>query len=209
MAIGRGGGPPDIKGTLGTLLRTTLNQMAALRDAVERGARTQRGWLDSALLSRQRKDVLASLGEVVYQLAVSGELGDLDEFPEVGRLIYDLEDIDAQIEQTETELTRRTGRRSPREVWGRPPRDQEDPGEYRVWRPVDPDAESAPEASNPESPVKNQAKRRGGRRRASRSSGGGIQFVEDGASQADEEAELAEYMHEDDVAPPASGSEDD
>lgn len=183
--------------------------MAALRDAVERQARTQRGWFDSALLSRQRKDVLASLGEVVYQLALAGELGDLEEFPEVSRLIYDLEDIDAQIEQSEAEIAARSGRRTPREVWGRGPRKApEPPGEFRVWRPVDPDEPSAEEPPNPE-PAPKKPKRRGGRRRrAAREKTGKIEFVQDDTP-VEDDSDLADYMHEDDVKPAESGSQDD
>jgi len=209
MATGRRGGPLDLKGTLGTLLRTTLNQMAALRDAVEHQARSQRGWFDSAMLSRQRKEVLASLGEVIYQLAVTGELGDLEEFPEVSRLIYDLEEIDSQIEQSETETRQRSSRKSPREVWGRASRQTPEQSDDRVWRPMDPGL--ADEPSNPEPEPRKSPRQRGGRprERASRERKGGIAFAHDGAPADGDDSDLSEYMHEDDVRSPESGSEED
>src|SRR5687768_17033784 len=92
----RGGGfrPPELRGTLGTLLRTTLQQAGAVRDALERGAREGRSRLDEARASRRRHDALAELGEIVLGLIRSGEI-DLDELPEARAVLRDLEELDA------------------------------------------------------------------------------------------------------------------
>src|SRR6185436_17278446 len=92
----RGGGfrPPDIRGPLGTLLRTTLEQAGAVRDALERGAREGRSRLDEALSHRRRKDALADLGALVLDLIRRGEI-DLGELPEARDLVRFLDDLDA------------------------------------------------------------------------------------------------------------------
>lgn len=92
----RGGGfrPPELRGTLGTLLRTTLAQAGTLRDALERGAREGRSRLDSALSNRRRHDALAELGDIVLDLIRRGEI-DVDELPEVRDIVAHLDDIDA------------------------------------------------------------------------------------------------------------------
>jgi hypothetical protein len=202
--------------------------MATLREAVQRQARAQRGWFDTALLHRQRRDVMASLGEVIYELAVSGELGDLEEFPEVARLIHDLEEIDGQIEDGDRSVRSAAG--SGRADWGRsrrtserdqPERERErerDPSP-RVWRPVVPpdddaevtarEPEPAPEPARAADPERARPARGGrgtseaSRRRPVRKRGG-IAFVEDGAPS--EDGDLRDYMNEDDVPDPGSES---
>jgi hypothetical protein len=89
----RGGGfrPPELRGTLGTLLRTTLEQAGAVRDALERGARSR---FDEARSQRRRKDTLAELGELVLDLIRRGEI-DLTELPEAHDLVRQLDDLDA------------------------------------------------------------------------------------------------------------------
>ena len=89
----RGGGfrPPELRGTLGTLLRTTLEQAGAVRDALERGARSR---FDEARTNRRRKDALAELGELVLDLIRRGEI-DLTELPEAHDLVRQLDDLDA------------------------------------------------------------------------------------------------------------------
>src|SRR5690242_17059129 len=96
MARQRRGGfrPPEIRGTLGTLLRTTLEQAGVVRDALERSARSGRSRLDSALAGRRRKDALAELGELVLDLIRRGEI-DLGELPEAADLVRHLDDLDA------------------------------------------------------------------------------------------------------------------
>src|SRR5512134_1119999 len=92
----RGGGfrPPELRGTLGTLLRTTLAQAGTLRDVLERGAREGRSRLDSALSTRRRTDALAELGDIVLDLIRRGEI-DIDELPEARDIVAHLDEIDA------------------------------------------------------------------------------------------------------------------
>src|ERR1043165_3314585 len=87
----RGGfNPPELRGTLGTLLRTTTG---VVRDALERGAREGRARLDSARASRRRHDALAALGELVLDLTRRGEI-DLVELPEARELVRELDELD-------------------------------------------------------------------------------------------------------------------
>src|SRR5205809_99603 len=96
MARQRRGGfrPPELRGTLGTLLRTTLAQAGVVRDALGRGAREGRSRIDDALANRRRSDALAELGEIVLDLIRRGEI-DLDELPEVRELVDHLDSLDA------------------------------------------------------------------------------------------------------------------
>src|SRR5215211_7851114 len=92
----RGGGgfrPPEIKGTLGTLIRTTLEQASVVRDAIAHSAREGRSRLDEARSHRRRKDALAELGELVLDLIRRGEI-DLGELPEARDLVRLLDDLD-------------------------------------------------------------------------------------------------------------------
>jgi hypothetical protein len=82
--------PPELRGTLGTLLRTTTG---VVRDALERGAREGRARLDSARASRRRHDALADLGELVLDLIRRGEI-DLAELPEARDLVRELDELD-------------------------------------------------------------------------------------------------------------------
>jgi hypothetical protein len=93
MARQRRGGfrPPELRGTLGTLLRTTLEQAGVVRDAISRGARSR---FDEARSHRRRQDALASLGELVLDLIRRGEI-DLAELPEAQDLVQLLDDLDA------------------------------------------------------------------------------------------------------------------
>lgn len=96
----RRGGPPDLKGTLGSLLRTTINQVGAVTDVARRSALNQKQRLDEALLERRRRDALADLGEALHELVRSGEL-ELDELPELQRGVDAVDDIDQQIAEAE------------------------------------------------------------------------------------------------------------
>src|SRR5690606_21020510 len=80
--------------TLGTLLRTTLEQASVVRDAIGRSAREGRSRLDEALSHRRRKDALAELGALVLDLIRRGEI-DLAELPEAEDLVRQLDDLDA------------------------------------------------------------------------------------------------------------------
>ena len=99
MASKRRGGfrPPELRGTLGTLIRTTTG---VVRDALERGAREGRARLDvarasleSSRTSHRRHDLLADLGELILDLIRRGEI-DLAELPEARDLVRELDQID-------------------------------------------------------------------------------------------------------------------
>jgi hypothetical protein len=80
-------------GTLGTLLRTTLAQAGAVRDALERGARAR---LDDVRVGRRHDEALAELGAIVLDLVRRGELADLEEFREIADAIAVIEDLEAR-----------------------------------------------------------------------------------------------------------------
>src|ERR1043165_2076227 len=89
----RGGfNPPELRGTLGTLLRTTTG---VVRDALERGAREGRARLDDARANRRRHDALADLGGLVLDLIRRGEI-DLADPPEARAPTRQLDDLDAE-----------------------------------------------------------------------------------------------------------------
>ena len=246
----RGGGfrPPEIRGTLGTLLRTTLEQAGAVRDALERGAREGRSRLDEALSHRRRKDALADLGALVLDLIRRGEI-DLGELPEARDLVRFLDDLDAsdpadpddRIAQPPTRRRFDSRPRAPSRSQApdrsraadRAPdddgdsddaRDSDDDGTVsatrdgrlgrssgpasssdrwsppkpsspaRVWRPSLVDDDPPPEPRDPRStrsahPLPPDPHRKGG-----------IQF--------DDDEDLADYMHPDDI-PPKPPSDDD
>src|SRR5688572_6157794 len=100
MSRARRGGPPDLKGTLGSLLRTTINQVGAVTDVARRSALNQKQRLDEALLERKRRDALADLGETLHELVRSGEL-ELDDLPELQRGVDEVDDLDRQIADAE------------------------------------------------------------------------------------------------------------
>jgi hypothetical protein len=192
---GRRGVPPDLKGTLGTLLRTTINQVGAFTDVARRSALTQKQRLDGALLERRRREALADLGEVLYQLLKSGEI-ELDELPELVQAAEEIEELERRIAEAEAEggRARRPVRLSRTERGPAGPREREGdrgrPGETarrdrdtrptdRVWRPP-------PAAATSEPPAAGAAR-------------GGITFVDDEPLAGED---LKEYMNDADVAPP-------
>ncbi len=187
MARQRRGGfrGPQIGGTLGTLLRTTLQQAGAVREvlgeALSRGAQEGRARLDDfrseRRSDRRRQDALADLGEIVLDLVRRGEI-DLGELPEAREVIEQLDALDDEAahderprpplpasrrrfdERREEDGTVSSGR------WT-PPRAAK-PAPARVWRPtVDDTPPAAPR--------------------------GGIAFDDD------PDGDLADYMHPDDV----------
>ena len=190
---GRRGVPPDLKGTLGTLLRTTINQVGAFTDVARRSALTQKQRLDGALLERRRREALADLGEVLYQLLKSGEI-ELDELPELVQAADEIEELERRIAEAEAESARprrpvrltRTERASPTERAAADARRERDarPTE-RVWRPTADAGRGQPAVPRPKSEPP-----------AARSARGGITFVEDDAPDGED---LGEYMNEADV----------
>jgi hypothetical protein len=203
MARQRRGGfrPPELRGTLGTLLRTAV---PAVRDVLERGAREGRARLGDALSGRRRTDALAELGEIVLDLIRRGEI-DPAELPEVQDVVAHLDELDAEAEEAPpvprtlsrkrfddrpavaappTERGRKRGKPAPPDdddtvsarTWSPPKRKSP---ETRVWRPAATDR-PADEITERERPTPNPAKK------------GGISF---------DDEDLAEYMHPDDVPP--------
>lgn len=241
--------PPDLKGTLGTLLRTTLIQLGSLRDAAMRelgersrdlGAQasqalrhapmmqTRANWPNKGLfppehnwqtakgLAARRDDVLATIGEIIYELARAKEL-DLDEFPELRDAIRELEQIDSDLDErppkhvgagfgpdflapAETSdiaahesgvtsaLDVLAGRESPSAAIWRP-----DPRDYNLDGSLIRDASASNNSDLAQSDEALAMPKRPSRRTGS----GHITFVSDEVEDNDEN--LSEYMHDDDV----------
>jgi len=187
MARQRRGGfrPPELRGTLGTLLRTTLAQAGGLRSALERGAREGRARLDDALASRRRSEALAELGEIVLDLIRRGEI-DLDQIPEARDAVdqldrFDDEESDDDRDHAPAPARARFDDRAAKDDgtvsasrW-KPPVKKD---AARVWRPP---VEPPPPPPVPAPPPRLKK--------------GGISFGNDDADDSD----LAEYMHPDDV----------
>lgn len=190
----RGGGgafrPPELKGTLGTLLRSTLHQAGVVRDAVGEVLGQGRARLDDVRTQRRRQDALAELGEIVLELVRSGEI-DLGELPEARAVMRTLDEMDAGEEEVQEDVAQPPTRKrfdarsgddgtvSSGARWA-PAKPAKPIGE-RVWRP--PVDEPAPQAAakQKQMPVPGVKK-------------GGISFDND-------DDDLAEYMHPDDVPP--------
>ena len=177
-----------------------------MREALERGAREGRsrlGDLTSDLRSsRRRTEALAERGEIVLELVRRGEI-DVDELPEARNVIEHLEELDAEDagrgDERDSSPTvappnrrRFDDRGSAQEDDGtvsatrwKPPTRRDKP--TRVWKPnVEPPV--VDELAPPTLP--GHKKPRDPERK------GGISFGND-----DDEADLAEYMHPDDVPP--------
>lgn len=86
---------PELRGTLGTLLRTTLAQAGAVREVLERGARQGRARLDEVRSERKRDHALAELGELVIELIDRGEAPELAEHPDVVDALEAIAELDA------------------------------------------------------------------------------------------------------------------
>jgi hypothetical protein len=208
---GRRGAPPDLKGTLGTLIRTTINQVGAMTDVARRQARTQKQRLDTALLDRRRREALADLGETLYELATAGEI-ELDELPELARAVQEVEEIDRRIAEAAQEASAGEGRRP---VRLRPTgsagvkRERREPDRQRVWRPtLDPEPEAQPEPAPEPRPAGSRQRRptaepgpAGGREAGPARGRGGIVFVDDDSAPGDVDPgdSLRSYMNDDDV----------
>lgn len=199
---GRGGAfrPPELKGTLGTLLRTTLHQAGVVADAARDALGQGRARLDDARQARRRQDALAELGEVVLDLIRRGEI-DVSELPEAQGALRRLDEFDDGYEDDEApdEIATPPSRsrfdtrgRASRDDDGtvsstwRPPRPAK-PLE-RVWRPPGAaPADDGEAAAGPPARAKSGVVVPGAKK-------GGISFEDD-------DDDLAEYMHPDDVPP--------
>jgi hypothetical protein len=215
---GRGGGGSrgeELRGTLGSLIRTTIDQMGAVREAVERQARTQRVWIDGALLQRKYREALAQLGEAVYALVAEGELAELADHPELGPRLDEVQALDERLTDAEdrvreaTAAARDTAERIaaraglPTGMLGRPRRRRDEeagerPRSVGVWRPpVDEEDEldddgTVAAVTRPKKPAAVRKPR----------GGGGISFAAD-----EDDGDLADYMHPDDVPDDEGGGQ--
>lgn len=214
----------DLPSTLGGLLRTTLQQVGAVKDAVERQARSSRDRLDEVVLQRKRRDTLARVGELVYEMAVQDRLDELYDSPELARLLADVEDIEDQLTGADSADGVDAHAEEPDVVssasWTPPRPASRAHRDVRVWRPVvdeddgdggdsddreqaaEPAAEPPPESvpwqsARPGRPRPRRRRARGPQHRGPGAEHGGIAFVTDAVGDPDED--LAEYMHDDDV----------
>jgi hypothetical protein len=180
------------RGTLGTLLRSTLAQAGVFREVLERGAREGRARLDDVRRSRRRDDALARLGEAVLEAVRAGDAQELFGLPEVADALAELDGLDAGAEDFAPEPTperdppiRTRFDRRPERPPPITPRGRDDDGTVssgaKPRRPVD-----EPGARFQEQPA---APRKGG-----------IQFAT-GPGDDDDDEDLAQYMHPDDVPP--------
>ncbi len=188
---------PDVRGTLGTLVRSTLAQAGVVRDVLERGAREGRARLEEARRDRARTDALADLGQAVLELLEAGHFPELMEEPTVADALAAIDGDEAPPPPPVAPPRRgaRFDRAADDEPRRPPPRRPADPGgdgtvSSASWRP--PPARPAavwrpPVDAAPAAPAAAPAR------------AGGIQFGAD-----DDEADLAEYMHPDDVPPRGS-----
>ncbi len=199
--------PPELRGTLGTLLRTAWQQAGGVRDALERGAREGKERLDGLRSDRRRQELLAELGQVVLELIREGEI-DLAQLPEAADVLHELDhlddagharghphdhDGDHDHDHTDAHAHAHGHAASPRGL-----RDDDDgtvssgakwsaraPAPQRVWRP--------PGGDGP--PTERGVKKPGPPERK-----GGITFEDD-------DDDLGSYMHPDDVPPKSSDDE--
>ena len=117
----------ELRGTLGTLLRTTLAQAGVVKDALERGAREGRARLDDVRHGRRRHDALAALGERVLELMRDGHHLELADDRAVAEAIAQVEACDAEDEAAH----------EPPRARGRGGRDRDEVGDRDVEPGVD------------------------------------------------------------------------
>jgi hypothetical protein len=171
--------PPELRGTLGTLLRTTLAQASAVREALERGAREGRARFDDARHEKRRQEALAELGEIVLERVRNGELSELEQVPEAADAIAALDDLDSREQPEPVRRAREWVAPQARSRFDRAREALTDDGTVssKDWKPPPRAPAAAPAA----------AKKKGG-----------IVF---NAPDDDEDDDLADYMHPDDVPP--------
>jgi hypothetical protein len=204
---------PELRGTLGTLLRTTLAQAGAVKDVLQRGAREGRARLDEARSTRRRDQALAELGELVVELIDRGEAPELEDHPDVQAALEAIAELDAVADDGGDRARGRPvagrdfvtpSRRAPFDrgsARSRDARDDDDDGAVssRSWRPPPPGGDARvwrpPRDRDPakEPGAAFQEKTRPGKPPTAR---GGIAF------DADPDDDLEAYMHPDDVKPP-------
>jgi hypothetical protein len=126
--FGRGA---DLSETLGSLLRSTIEQAGVVRDALERSARSGRAKFDEARGDRRRHGALAELGEIVLDLVRRGEI-ELSELPEIADVVRELDAIDDEDGDVEAASTAPRPQSAPARNDRRT--ESRDP-QQRVWRP--------------------------------------------------------------------------
>ncbi len=196
-------GGPKVKGTLGTLLRTTMHQVGVVKDAAVRQARTQRVWIDGAVLARRRKDLLAQIGERVVARVRAGDAEVALSWPELLEDIDELDALEAELEEASARSREAVPAVSAvSSAWSKrsaAPAPARRPEDLRVWRPVVDEAdgeagdgEPGAQGAGPPEPQERGARRTS---RLSPKGRGGIAFADDPIGEDD----LEEYMHDDDI----------
>lgn len=185
----RGFRPPELKGTLGTLLRTAIQQAGGVKDALTRGAQHGRAKIDELRGDRRRHEALAELGEIVLDLIRRGEI-DVAELPEARDLIRSLDELDAEGEDAADIETTQPFDRRRFDDRGSPPAPSKRGEDGTVgsgarWSP-------AKTATTPQRSWRPTADEAGPEPKTAPQRKGGISFDDD---------DLAEYMHPDDVPP--------
>jgi hypothetical protein len=173
-----------------------------LRDALERTAREGRERVTDALSNRRRTDALAELGEIVLDLIRRGEI-DVGELPEVRDIVAHLDEVDAgaghhHADDADHDIapppvrqrfdSRRDDGTVSSKTWASAPKKST----AKVWRPPVDDEEATPApipTRHRPVPLPKDPHRKGG-----------ISF--------DDDEDLSEYMHPDDVPPKGSSSDD-
>lgn len=213
MANGRRGNAPDLRSALGSLLRSTLDQVDNVREVVEQQARSRGGLLDQALVQRRRKEALVQLGESVLRLVQQGELEELALHPEIGMALSELQSIDDELtddEGGESELRSRGAEAVSSASYQAPSSSSRE--EYRVWRPTRPSQQAPRSGEDSDFDTVDDAapaaevgeagstSRRISRKPATRGTDG-IRFASPLTRSADLDSDddLESYMHEDDV----------
>jgi hypothetical protein len=196
--------PPENRGTvttLGTLLRSALAQAGGVREVLERGVREGRERFDNYRSDARRNDALIELGEIVLDLVRRGEI-DPEELPEARAVLRHLDELDG--DDADAGHGREVAQPPSRDRFDTRSRERDDgttssarwappkPAKpaTRVWRPEPVAEEEPPPAPTRRVPLPKDPHRKGG-----------ISFGDD------EDADLADYMHPDDV--PAKPSNDD
>ncbi|MBL4636218.1 MAG: hypothetical protein JKY56_20325 [Kofleriaceae bacterium] len=206
----RRGGPPDLKSTLGSLLRTTLDQFGAVKDVVEQQTRGRGGLLDQALMQRRRKEAMARLGESMYSYLQKGspEAEAIALVPEIAMAIANVDSLEDEeygydspgfeggefVPASDHNFVPAPNHSSPKQnreavssANYRPPAPKQSSKEFRVWRPVvPPDDDSSESEDEPVSlPMSASSEKdtqsRIPRKTAQRKRGGGIHFVDEPA----------------------------
>jgi hypothetical protein len=216
--------PPELRGAIGALLRTTFAQASAVREALERGAREGRARIDDARGERRRVEALAELGELVLGLVRRGKLPELEEIPAIADAIAAVEELESRDHRRrdrddepgrdwiapESRSRFDRGRAASREEdapWEAVEDEEEPP--RRPMRRASPSDGTVSSSSGWTPPAPSQPRARVWGREAEEPaparprSRGGITFTDEPASPDDpgDEDDLAEYMNPADVPP--------